>query len=104
MRGLFLRGRRRLSTDELIRKVKDFHVDKTPITSQLWQLRYEDIKDITTVPSPASHRDPLIKTTSASKLSIRYNFSSDPKLRDLYIDYTGGVLIGTLLHFFSFSS
>lgn len=83
------------SDDRKLHSVKNHVVDKTPITAQLWKMRQIDNqadKLIATAPQKV-----LSKTTDQSKLSLCYNFTKDPHLRDLYIDHTGNILIGKLL-------
>ncbi len=88
---------RSLSTsdvDELKRaKVKDHHVEKTPITVQLWQMRSLEQKE---AEDAKPTYELLTKNTTDSRLNVRYNFAADSNLRDLYIDPLGNVIIGKL--------
>mmetsp|Transcript_9874 Transcript_9874/g.21556 ORF Transcript_9874/g.21556 Transcript_9874/m.21556 type:complete len:151 (-) Transcript_9874:20-472(-) len=73
------------------------HAEKTPITSQLWQMRQREAeRDAADADSSLAHhtQQALTKTTDDSRLSLRYNFSTDSSLRDLYVDHLGGILIG----------
>lgn len=78
--------------------MKDSYVDKTPITAQLWQMRSADdrISENDIVVSDAS-RSMMPRTSEQSRLTLRYSFSSDSYLRDLYVDHTGNILTGKLL-------
>ena len=69
-------------------KVLEVNVEKTPITSELW-LRRDAVRRTDSIDSAA-------KTSADSQASVRYNFSSNSKLRDLYVDSTGEILIGKL--------
>lgn len=83
------------SDDRKQHSVKDHVVDKTPITAQLWQMRQMDNQADKSVATSA--QKVLSKTVEESKLSLCYNFTTDARLRDLYIDHTGNILIGKLL-------
>lgn len=78
--------------------VKDSFVDKTPITAQLWQMRQSDdrINENENVLFDAS-RSMEARTSDQSRLTMRYSFSTDSHLRDLYVDHTGNILTGKLL-------
>ncbi len=78
--------------------VKDSFVDKTPITALLWQMRQSDgrISENDNVVSDAS-RSMEARTSDQSRIVMRYSFSSDSHLRDLYVDHTGNILTGKLL-------
>lgn len=78
--------------------VKDSFVDKTPITAQLWQMRNSEdrISENDNVVSDAS-RSTEARTSEQSRIVMRYCFSSDSHLRDLYVDHTGNILTGKLL-------
>jgi hypothetical protein len=81
--------------------VNHFSVEKTPITAQLWSQRHKK-RDIT-VASTDTYESIAIetlflldKTAKESRLTIRYNFSRDAHLRDLYVDAFGYCLTGKL--------
>lgn len=84
------------SDDATPHVVKDLHVGKTPITAQLWQMRLAQ-RSCEGGAESAIDRPVLTKTAKDSRLSLRYKFSSDWQLKDLYADHMGNVLIGKLL-------
>ncbi len=85
-------------------KVSNHYLEKTPITAQLWEMRSKlfqseqqhlqrnDLK----VPLATLTPEVITKSTSDSRHTINYNFQSDPKLRDLYVDPVGNIIIGKL--------
>lgn len=75
--------------------VKEAGVEKTPITAQLWQQR-QSLADNDVLEGQACPVHLVDKTPIQSKLSINYSFTSESKLRDLYVDSCGNVLIGKL--------
>lgn len=94
---------RYFSSDHKISKVSDHYVEKTPITAQLWEMRklaQQEADSGTTSTknniSKTEEESLLTKTSSDSRLTVRYNFKTDAKLRDLYIDPLGHVIIGKL--------
>eukprot|EP00596_Hydrurales_sp_CCMP1899_P003825 CAMPEP_0119038526 /NCGR_PEP_ID=MMETSP1177-20130426/7498_1 /TAXON_ID=2985 /ORGANISM="Ochromonas sp, Strain CCMP1899" /LENGTH=471 /DNA_ID=CAMNT_0007001231 /DNA_START=164 /DNA_END=1576 /DNA_ORIENTATION=- len=88
--------------------VNEINVDKTPITAQLWSRRREEGRnsmvmstdtELNGISSKPQISTPILlmdKTAKESRLTIRYNFSQDANLRDLYVDSFGNVLIGKL--------
>ena len=92
------------SDDEKRHEVSDHHVDKTPITSQLWMMRKVDKdsvietntqgKEATAHAGAAVEGQILAKKAADSRLYIKYNFSTDHKLRDLYVDSQGNMQFG----------
>jgi acyl-CoA hydrolase len=87
--------------------VNQINVDKTPITAQLWSRRQKEresmvmstdteLKGIASKPQETAPVLLMDKTAKESRLTIRYNFSQDANLRDLYVDSFGNVLIGKL--------
>jgi hypothetical protein len=92
--------------NDVNRCVSDHLVEKTPITVQLWEMRsrlfmngeQQSHPDISSAVSGNSDLVPsqLTKTTADSRNTITYNFQSDPKLRDLYIDPVGNMIVGKL--------
>ena len=75
------------------------HVEKTPITSQLWEqrrvlLEKEGAKLGT---GPAEAPTIIEKTVDASRMSVQYKFTQDAFLRHLYLDSSGDIQIGKLL-------
>jgi hypothetical protein len=82
------------------KKSFDKYLDKTTITTQLWQQRdgsgaveHADGRD----EKDASPWVPKTKKSSESALSIRYNFQTDRKLRDSYVGYSGKMQSGKLM-------
>lgn len=87
------------TNDSAIGKVQDHYVEKTPITSQLWQMRkiIQDPKhDTKNTSSTSDSKEIITKAPEESKIIIQYNFSSNANLRDLYVDVTNNMLIGKL--------
>jgi len=77
--------------------VKDIFIDRTPITAQLWQMRQEgDALEGENSSFVVSKQALVARTSDQSRLTLRYNFSSDSHLRDLYADHTGNMLTGKL--------
>lgn len=77
--------------------VKDILIDRTPITAQLWQMRRGDDTLEGNDSSVVVSKQALVpRTSDQSRLTLRYNFSSDSHLRDLYADHTGNILTGKL--------
>ncbi len=75
--------------------VKDHHVEKTPITAQLWKMRsLAKQDDIPPDTAQLTDKEPAPKTVAQSRLIVWYNFRSDGRLRDLYVDPLGNVMIG----------
>jgi acyl-coenzyme A thioesterase 9 len=75
------------------------HVEKTPITSQLWEqrrvlLEKEGAKLGT---SPVEAPTIIEKAVDASRMSVQYKFTEDAFLRHLYLDSSGDIQIGKLL-------
>lgn len=73
------------------------HLEKTPITSQLWERRKLLLKigDETTPVRMTSHKM-IDKTVGQSRMEILYNFTEDASLRHLYVDCNGEILMGKL--------
>lgn len=94
------------STDKLTKSdeiqyhsVNHINADKTPITSQLWSRRQKGRESVIPIVSESQEPAPtflLDKTAKESRLTIRYDFSQDTSLRDLYVDSFGNVLTGKL--------
>ena len=88
------------SDDVSIHNVQHYNVEKTPITAHLWDQRLKSTDDnltsieSTNIPIPNFILD---KSSKESRLVIKYNFSQDQKLRDLYVDSHGSILTGKLL-------
>jgi acyl-coenzyme A thioesterase 9 len=71
-----------------------FHeVDKTPITAQLWDMR---IRSSTNDSAATRNAASIAKSIDSSRLVIKYPFLTDFKLRDMYVDHTGQLLIGKI--------
>jgi hypothetical protein len=81
------------SSEKKLHSVHDHYVEKTPITAQLWEMRKQDGSA-----EQASGANSVVnaKTVEQSRLNVRYNFTQNPNLRDLYVDHTGNVLMGKL--------
>ena len=72
-------------------------VEKTPITAQLWQTRYGAAPSPDVSKLSDSNKYLISRNVSDSRQSLKYNFKTDPTLRDLYVDHRGNVLVGKLL-------
>jgi hypothetical protein len=79
-----------LSSEKKLHSVDNHFVEKTPITAQLWQMRKQNGG------AQTGSGDHSAKTVEQSRLSVRYNFTQNANLRDLYVDHTGNVLTGKL--------
>lgn len=75
-------------------RVRESSIEKTPITSQLWNRRqiHEEVTEIVN-----SNVILVEKNSTSSRLTLSYNFMSDVNLRDSYADARGNILIGKLL-------
>lgn len=86
------------SDDIKIHQVKEFNIEKTPITAQLWDQRKfymeSPVSDLS-----AQETEPVLfeKTGAESRKTILYCFTRDASLRDAYINTKGYVLIGKLM-------
>ena len=79
--------------------VGTYDVDKTPITARLWAIRKAALeKEAHLLKTGSNGAEPVLleKTTAQSRVEIRYNFASEPKLKDLYIDARGDILMGKI--------
>eukprot|EP01038_Epipyxis_sp_PR26KG_P006474 gene6474-8904_t len=87
---------RRLSETKKIFHDHNGSLEKTPITSQLWQMRSNSNQNSSVNVESSSEPSLVSKSTKESKLTIRYHFESDNMLKDLYSDHTKNILTGKL--------
>lgn len=72
-------------------------MEKTPITAQLWAQRNAGDAASEQVASLPNYDEYLVeKQASASRLTVAYNFKTEPSLRDLYVSHSGQILIGKI--------
>ena len=73
-------------------RVKDTSTEKTPVTSALWNQRFSKFgksSDININTNNNVEYPTVIKSSHDSIRGMKYHFSTDPNLRDLYIDNLG---------------
>ena len=74
------------------------HVEKTPITGELWEQRRKLLKLGLQFDVPGSRQQTTVvdKTVAESRMSISYDFVSNPSLKHLYVATCGNILLGKL--------
>lgn len=74
------------------------HVEKTPITGELWEQRRKLLKLGITFDGAGSRSqvNVLEKTVRDSRMSIGYDFVNDSSLKHLYVASCGNILLGKL--------
>lgn len=84
-----------IEKDEKVFQIKEINIEKTPVTSLLWDKRKQMGQMYVESVKPQSvSAIPVEKTAAESSLHIPYNFKSDPGLQDAYTDARGSILLG----------
>ena len=80
-------------------RVHNTNIEKTPITSALWKQRFSKLDGTTNINSNNNNTleyATISKSAMESIRGMRYHFSTDNNLRDLYVDNSGNVAMGKL--------
>jgi hypothetical protein len=84
--------------------VRKYDVGKTPITAHLWGLRRQNDEASQFAKTAETYANliakekiiTVAKTPAESRVSVRYEFSKDTNLKDMYVNVFGNVLIGKI--------